>query len=293
MTVEDATRLAADLLFSAVEKQEDYELRAYLPKMLMQCALAKQSLHQVSKRLEVIEMSQIKNESQKPDISTRELAAIQRRVESDIAKYGIPSDEELHNEIEAMNRTAVQRTPEANLAHSFRKWKKEFVSAAKADGCNEFRRHLEHLGMGDQPETMLQGTLMLMPAVMAYRHFDGQSNEELLCKQKYWLEGEGLPRYCLTFSFGPMVGRILTDERFAQIDFADLFGHLWYDFRGVGFDSVWISRLDGKSIDDSEFNAIESHVLGDLYFDYDESEVAADVAFMDIDDSVLLTVQRH
>jgi hypothetical protein len=259
----------------------------------MQCAFAKQSLHQVSKRLEVIEMSQIKNQSQKPDISTRELAAIQRRVENDIAKNGIPSDAELHNEIEAMNRTAPQPNPEENLAHSFQKWKKEFVSAAKADGCNEFRRHLEHLGMGDQPETMLQGTLLLMPAVMAYRHLDGQSNEELLCKQKYWLEGEGLPRYCLTFSFGPMVGRILTDERFAQIDFADLFGHPWYDIRRVGFNSVWISRLDGKSIDDSEFNAIESHVLGDLYFDYDESEVAADVAFMDIDDSVLLTVQRH
>ena len=134
---------------------------------------------------------------------------------------------------------------------------------------------------------------MLMPAVMAYRQLDGQSNEEMLTRQKYWLGGEGLPHYCLTFDFfGLAVGRVLTDAKFSDVDFADLFGHPWEGIRRVGFSNVWISRLDGKSIDDPEFIAIESHILGDLFFDYDESELEADVAFMDIDDSVLLTVSR-
>jgi hypothetical protein len=88
------------------------------------------------------------------------------------------------------------------------------------------------------------------------------------------------------------VGRVLTDAKIAEVDLADLFGHPWESIRRVGFSNVWISRLDGVSIDDSEFNVIESLVLDDLFFDYDESELEADVAFMDIDDSVLLTVSR-
>ena len=238
-------------------------------------------------------MSRPKKKLQAPDISAQELSAIQHQVELDIARQGIPSDEELHNEIEAMNQTAPRQISEPSPAQRFGQWKNEFASAAEADACNEFRRHLEHLGMGFPPEAMLQGTLMLMPAVMAYRQLDGQSNEEMLARQKYWLGGDGLPHYCLTFDFfGLMVGRVLTDANFSDVDFADLFGHPWEGIRRVGFSNVWISRLDGKSIDDPEFNAIESHILGDLFFDYDESELEADVAFMDIDDSVLLTVSR-
>ena len=264
-------------------------------------------------------MNRAKNNAPEPDISDLELLAIQQQVELEISENGIPTNAELHAEIEVMNSTADtvpetysqatfsnaefqdgappskrerrQVTKSVNPAREFAKWRKEFVSVARADGYNELRRHLEHLRLDYLPETLLQGTLMLMPAVIAYRQLDGQSIEQMLRRQKYSLEGEGLPHYCVTFDFfGLMIGRVLTGETFADIDFADLYGHPWHEIKRVGFENVWISRLDGKAIDADEFKAIGDRVLEDLFYDYDESELTVEISFADVDDSVYLWV---
>lgn len=173
----------------------------------------------------------------------------------------------------------------------FSRWQKEFAAEARANSFAEFRRHLEYLDMDFPPEAMLEGTELLLSAVMAYREMDGQAVESFMNQQRYRLAGEGLLPYCLTFNLcGRGVGRILTDEKFSEIDFADLYDHPWYDFKVVGFQQVWISRLDGEPISKTEREDMERHITNDLYFDKEETELRVDFSFFDLEDCVLLQV---
>ncbi len=185
-------------------------------------------------------------------------------------------------------------TKHSNLKRTFTQWQADFRSEAQADGYNEFRRHLEYLEMDFPPQTLLEGTELLLAAVMAYRTFDGQESDEFLRQQRYRLSGVGLPCYCLTFQLGTRgVGRVLTDEKFTGIDFADLYGHPWDQYKAVGYGLVWISRLDGNPISATELEVMDQRIMGDLFFDYSEDELDVSLDMMHVEDSVRLSVQDH
>ena len=170
-------------------------------------------------------------------------------------------------------------------------WQKKFSAEARADSFAEFQRHLDYLDVNFPPQAMLNGTKLLVSTAAAYREMDGQATELFINQQKYRLAGERLSRYCLTFDFcGRGVGRILTDEKFSEIDFADLYDHPWHDFKVAGFQHVWISRLDGASMFEAERQEMEDHITNDLYFDNDESALNVDLYFFGLDDTVLLRV---
>lgn len=175
---------------------------------------------------------------------------------------------------------------------TFARWRSTYRTEAVADGCNELRRHLEYLDIDSAPQDLLAGTEMLLAAAVAYQTLDGRASGDFLRQQKYRLTGSELPCYCLTFLLGfGAVGRILTDDEFTGLDFADLYGHPWQQFRTVGYQQVWISRLDGQVIDSAEMESMDRLIRSDLYFDYTEDEVYMDLSLTDLDDSACLSVQ--
>jgi hypothetical protein len=114
----------------------------------------------------------------------------------------------------------------------FEQWQGQFTAEALADDYAEIRRHIEYLGLDCTPEAMAEGTEMLLSAVIAYSQLDGQNCASFIKKQRYRLAGDGLPFYCLTFNIGGgHFGRVLTDEKIIDVDFADLFDHLWHRYK--------------------------------------------------------------
>ena len=105
-----------------------------------------------------------------------------------------------------------------------------------ADDANEIRRHIEYLELDCSRADMLEGTDLLIAAVMAYQQMDNQDCEGFVKQQRYWLRGDELPFYCLTFNLGKKhFGRLLTSKNIDGVDFADLFNHPWYPFETAGF----------------------------------------------------------
>lgn len=169
-------------------------------------------------------------------------------------------------------------------------WQRQFAADAVADDANEIRRHIEYLGLDCSRADMLEGTDLLIAAVMAYQQMDNQDCEGFVKQQRYWLGGDDLPCYCLTFNLGKKhFGRLLTNKNIDGVDFADLFNHPWYPFETAGFYEVHISRLDGEPIEPDELEALERRFTEDMYYDYTDEEVSAYVQMTDLDDTALAT----
>ena len=180
------------------------------------------------------------------------------------------------------------------LEHNFSQWKRNFQSEARADNYNELNRHLEYLELDFSPKNLQNGTNLLLAAILAYKELDCQDGERFLHQQRYRLSGLGLPFYCLNFMLGSNgIGRVLTDDKFTEIDFADLYGHAWGKHKSVGYALVWISRIDGNSIGSTELGVIDQHIKEDLFFDYSEDEINVNLAMTHVEDTVCLSVQDH
>lgn len=172
----------------------------------------------------------------------------------------------------------------------FSQWHRQFSAEAAADGYAEILRHIEYLELDCTPEDMLTDTTLLLAAVLAYAQMDGKNCSSLVQLQRYRLTSEDPPFYCLTFKLcRGHYGRILTDKALSQVDFADLFDHPWYKYKTAGFHEVFISRLDGEAIGKAELKVLYRRFTTDLYFDYTEDEVAADVHMTELEDTVLAT----
>ena len=169
-------------------------------------------------------------------------------------------------------------------------WQRQFAADAVADDANEILRHIDYLGLDCSRADMLMGTDMLLAAAIAYSHMDGRDCTDFIRQQRYWLRGEGLPFYILTFDLVKKhFGRLLTEKKISGVDFADLFNHPWNEYRTAGFHAVHISRLDGEPIEDDERQALELRFTEDMYFDYTDEEVSASLNMTELDDTVLAT----
>ncbi len=176
----------------------------------------------------------------------------------------------------------------------FANWQRQFAADAVADDANEIRRHIEYLGLDCSRAAMLTGTDLLVAAVMAYQQMDNQDCEGFVEQQRYWLCGDDLPFYCLTFNLGKKYfGRLLTNKNMDGVDFADLFNHPWYPFETAGFHEVHISRLDGSPITMEELEAMERRFTEDMYYDYTDDEISAYVQITELDDTALATAVEN
>lgn len=177
-----------------------------------------------------------------------------------------------------------------NKVKNVSQWLRVFATDALADDCAEIKRHIEYLKLDCAPEEFVYGTMLLLLAVTSYRKIDGRESASLWRQQHYRLGGEGLPFYCLTFELGVgHFGRILTNNKLSEVDFADLFDNPWDEYEQGGFNRVWISRLDGKPIGDKECKALYQLVTDDMYFDYPEEEVVVNVDKTELADTVIVT----
>ena len=167
----------------------------------------------------------------------------------------------------------------------------QFSADAEADDYAEIRRHIEYLGLDGSPAAMLEGTNFLLLAIMTYCKMDNRTCKPLIKQQRYWLCGEDLPFYCLTFIFNDgHFGRVLTDEKISFVDFADLYDHPWEKYKTVGFDRVYISRLDGDILFEDELETLTRRISEDIYFDFAEDEVAINVIFTNLQDDTVLAM---
>ena len=178
--------------------------------------------------------------------------------------------------------------PNSNLEQ----WEHEFRNAAEADNLALFRDHLQKLELPDEPEALLNSTILVVHACCAYASLDGQTSERFLEMQKYQPDDVGDAKYTFTFDLcGKAFGRVLVTSKVGTIDLADLYGHPWWEYEVCGYHSFWVSRTDGEDLSAEELAQIQEEVTYDLRFDYTEDEL--DFWFDDssVVGSLLVTLQ--
>lgn len=172
-------------------------------------------------------------------------------------------------------------------------WLRQFMREASADAAHEIQRHIDYLKLDCSSGKLLKGTRFLVSAVIANLSMDGRNSECFIAQQKYRLCGKTLPHYILTFDLGKHnFGRLLADRNISRIDFADLFNHPWHAFETIGFNRVYISRLDGQPFDPGETGELERRFTQDIYYDYSEQEVSATLKPTELGDTVLAEVSE-
>jgi hypothetical protein len=157
---------------------------------------------------------------------------------------------------------------------SLKRWEREFRSAAKADNLELFRDHLHRLGLPEEAEALLRGTVLVVQACCTYASIDGQSPAKFLAMQKYRPADVGDARYAFTFDFwGKAFARVLVSSKGGLLDLADLYGYPWLDYKVCGYRYLWVSRTDGEDLSAEELAQIETEITKDLRFDYSEDEL--------------------
>lgn len=122
-------------------------------------------------------------------------------------------------------------------------------------------------------KTLIDNTIMLVLACIAYGKLDGRDCAAFLARQNYDPAEAPISRYCVTFDIsGNVAGRILVDD-LDFIDFADLLNHPWYEHEVCGYRSVTITRVDGADLSEEERTALKEEIIYDLRFDFGEDEL--------------------
>lgn len=156
------------------------------------------------------------------------------------------------------------------------RWEKGFRAAARRDRSAVFRDHLRRLGLPDQPELMLEGTIGMLRQLVGYAEIDGFSDKfrELLAMQTYDPRKAEGARYVFTFNVcGKAFPRVLVHSKYQTLDLADLYNSPWWEHKVSGFRTIWISHPDWSEITREEAEQLEDEVTNDLRFDYCEEEL--------------------
>lgn len=121
---------------------------------------------------------------------------------------------------------------------------------------------------------MLEGTIRVMQAVIAFAIVDGQPWSRFLNMQQYNPSTVPDARYAFTFDLcGEAFARVLADSTLVMPDLADLYDYPWDDYKVAGYQSIWISHPDWSRLTSGELKHLESEVAYDLRFDYSEDEL--------------------
>jgi len=120
---------------------------------------------------------------------------------------------------------------------------------------------------------MLESTIDIVTAVVAYAYQTDVDTEKFLAMQQYDASKAAGARYLVTFHLGKSIGRLLVDRTMRALDLADLFGHPWPKLETVGYSKIWVSRPDWSPLTKTEFSFLEARVTGDIRYDYGEDEL--------------------
>jgi len=181
-----------------------------------------------------------------------------------------------------------------SVAGVYDRWKTEYEAAAKADKGGEASRQIKRLHLECTSATLVAGTEFLVAAILAYCNIDGRDCKPFIEQQSYRPADSVASFYCVTFDlFNGHFGRVLTDRSISHVDFADLFGHPWNEYKTAGFHHVYISRLDRRPIDEVELETLYERVTKDLYSDYAEDDLAVCVDLTEQADTAKATVAEH
>jgi hypothetical protein len=134
-----------------------------------------------------------------------------------------------------------------------RTWERDFRAAAKTDGYNVFRDHLQFLGLSGEPVKMMEATILMVHAMADYHQIDGQSLGDFLAMQNYNPACSPASVYMFTFDLcGRAFGRLVADPEDHTIDLADLFNHPWQPYKVCGYRNIRISHIDWSDITKGE-----------------------------------------
>lgn len=158
--------------------------------------------------------------------------------------------------------------------NTFSRWANRFRRDAVKGNMELARNHLQRVGLPDEPEKLIDGTVMFMIACCAYLQIDGRSMDEVLDIQAYRPDLDADSYYSLTFNlFDRAFGRVIAPRDFKCLDLADLHDFPWKDFKMCGYYDFRVARLDNKALSDPEIEEIENAITDDIRFDYSEEEV--------------------
>lgn len=163
---------------------------------------------------------------------------------------------------------------EEALTREFHRWRRSFRAAARSDNHALLLDHMGKLGFLPEPELMLEGTISVILAILAYAKMDGQQFDQFLELQKYDPSQSIDARYAFTFDLcGKSYARVLVNSKLETIDLADLLNHPWFDYEVAGYHRIWISHTDWSRLTNEELRQLEDYVTDDLLFDYAEDEL--------------------
>ena len=134
---------------------------------------------------------------------------------------------------------------------------------------------MRRLSLPEKPELMLEGTIRVIQAILAFASLDGRPLGRFLDMQQYNSSEAPDARYAFTFDLcGKAFARVLVNSlQETLLDLADLYGYPWDDYKVAGYQSIWISHPNWSRLTGRELKQLESEVTDDLRFDYSEDEL--------------------
>ena len=157
---------------------------------------------------------------------------------------------------------------------AYRKWSNRFRCEAVIDSAALLRKHLQRIGLPDEPEKLVEGTIQCVNVAEAYSRNEGQAMKEFLSQQAYHPTLDPNTYFSFTFNLqGHTFARIITPLNKKTLDLADLYGHPWNKFKMCGYSEIRISRLDDAALSEAEYDQIEKTITDDIFFDFSEDEV--------------------
>lgn len=157
---------------------------------------------------------------------------------------------------------------------AFSRWANRFRRDAVKDDMKLLRQHLQRVGLPDEPDKLIDGTIMYMSGCCAYLNIDGRPVDGFLAMQAYRPNFDTNSHYSFTFNlFDKTFGRIITPLDAKCLDLADLHDNPWNDFKMCGYSDFRVARLDDGALEEDEITGIEKAITDDIRFDYSEDEV--------------------
>jgi len=157
---------------------------------------------------------------------------------------------------------------------AFRKWANRFRCEAVIDSASLLRKHLQRIGLPDEPEKLVEGTILCVNVAGAYSSNEGRTIKEFLSQQSYRPTLDPNSYYSFTFNLrGHTFARVISPLKDKTLDLADLYGHPWKKFKMCGYSEIRIARLDDTPLSEAEYDQIEKTITDDIFFDFTEDEV--------------------